>query len=141
MSREARARLSTVPARPAWVPLYVGGQLNVALRELTRGGTGVYAVRLDDRVLYVGESHTDKATPLRWWKTLLRHFQGCDSGLFLALSEWQLCRKGDVERLEIAIWRTVDGAGARELEAEIIERLNPEGNKVIEVPPTDEVPF
>ncbi len=122
---------------PRWHPLVVGDEYNGAIRALAHHQSGAYAFRerRSRRLLYVGESHTG-----RLWKTLLRHVQpgtrstctkrdpkrrgGCL--LFADLREWTYA--GDAADLDVAIWLTSKG-DARELEGELIERLEPEHNE------------
>jgi len=85
--------------RPHWIALRTGGKMATAPRELTRGRTGVYAIReaAGGPILYIGEAHVGdpmearcvkrktvrgrrrcvkterKPQPLRWWKTITRH--------------------------------------------------------------------
>lgn len=126
----ARARMVANPSpvdrldlRPHWVPLRRGGAYNALAREAMRGKSGVYAVREPESartVLYVGESHSPAGSPLRWWKTLLRHFQP-GSGTFEARSEWVHKRGGD---LDVALWRAAPSE-AREVEGQLIAELEP----------------
>ncbi len=101
-----------------WLPLKIGGRWNPALLKAFDKKSGAYAVRLAEtrRVLYVGESHTD-----RGWRTLLRHFQD-PTGKFKKLGEWT---HHEPERLEAKIWVTSKGEDATCKEADLIARLRP----------------
>jgi hypothetical protein len=135
--------------RPHWQPLRRGGKLSLAVRDQTRGKTGVYAIReakATAPMLYIGETHEAAPTellqpkrrkgerkrpppvrrlqPRRWWKTILRH-----------LYPWEWRRDPRDPRspqkrpdewvyrgshdLDIALWPT-EPANVKELEGRII---------------------
>ena len=51
---------------------------NARVRNKTRGRQGVYLIKKRGVVRYVGSSvASPDAAPLRWWKTIMRHFQAC----------------------------------------------------------------
>lgn len=112
-------------------PLVVGGALNRELEEFMRRRHGVYSVRRIGRrrPVYVGESHTGRA-----WKTMLRHFQACES--FRGVDEW--CDER-AELYEIAFFPTRTGDAALDVEQRAIRRLNPSWNT--QRPADDETPF
>lgn len=103
-----------------WLRLHDGKTWNAELRAAMAGRSGVYVVRVRStkRALYVGESHTGRA-----WKTLLRHFQGLDSGLFEARSEW-VCKHCDGRKLDVKFYPTRADA-ALSLEAKKIALFRP----------------
>lgn len=81
---------------PRWLPVYVDGKPNKALRAVMHERSGVYVLaerrgRSITRWLYIGQAFTDRA-----WKTMLRHFQD-PRGRFARLgefSEWFAAKKG-----------------------------------------------
>ena len=97
-----------------WEP---GRGYNPRVRELAAGAHGCYAFRDGAEVVYVGESHTG-----RLWKTLLRHFQGMQSGKFEDRREWVYQYK---DAVEVSLWLTRTGQQAMDLETELIERYQP----------------
>lgn len=123
-----RERLNPPPAAlrlgpPEWRPLRRSGEWSSEVRELVRGKAGVNAVRESSNpgtVLYVGESHSPgPRAPLRFWKTLLRHFQGQSS--FRKMGEWAYSGTHD---LDVALWLTPPSA-AYEAEGQLIADLEP----------------
>lgn len=104
-----------------WTKLRVGGKWNPKLLDALDKRSGAYAVRDAEtrRVLYVGESHTD-----RMWRTLLRHFQD-PTGRFAQRGEWT---NATPERLEVRAWFT-SKADAECKEAHVIDRLHPLHNR------------
>ena len=102
-----------------WRPLWsIEKGYNASLRAAAIGQNGCYAVRDYKKViLYVGESHTG-----RLWRTMLRHFQGMESGKFEARNEWVW---SDRETVQVQLWITRTGAEAMDLEVSLIQRLNP----------------
>lgn len=121
-------RLNPPPAAmrlgaPEWIPLRRSGSWASEVRELVRGEAGVYAIREASNpgtVLYVGESHTPSPrNPLRFWKTILRHFQGQSS--FEKMGEWTYRGSRD---LDVALWITPPSK-AFEAEGILIADLEP----------------
>ncbi len=106
--------------RARWLPLIVAGGWNPELRRAFDRKSGAYAIREKKgrRVLYVGESHTD-----RGWKTLTRHFQDA-SGKFAQRSEFTHARPVE---LEGALWLTSKGQPALNMQAKQIERARASG--------------
>lgn len=109
-------------ARATWLPLRVGRAWNRLLRESFARRSGVYAIReaKGGRVLYVGESHTD-----RGWSTLTRHFQD-PSGKFARRNEFT---RRSADGLEAAVWLTEKGQAALDLQAAKIASLKPVHNR------------
>jgi hypothetical protein len=93
-----------------WTWLHNGTEYNPRIQGLMHGQNGVYVVRLREtgEILYVGESHTG-----RLWKTMLRHFQGIESGKFADLSEWIW---SDPTIVDVRAWITKTGEEAQRLE-------------------------
>lgn len=123
-----RKRLNPPPqqlrlGRPHWRALRRGGVWSSEVRDLVRGEAGVYAVRETsnpETVLYVGESHSPSArAPLRFWKTLLRHFHGAST--FGKRGEWTYQGTHD---LDVALWITAPGE-AYEAEGVLVADLEP----------------
>jgi hypothetical protein len=107
------------------------------LRRL-KGESGVYIIRRDGEVLYIGQSSAG-----RLYETLTRHFQ--------AWRRWKGFWKGqyaeghdpgltyDREKVEVAV-RVTSADDALDEEARLIERLRPRDN-LLGQPDADDVPF
>lgn len=114
-----------------------GWTWNNVVREATRGRSGAYAIRerASRRVVYVGESAEGGRVagkfPLRWWKTITRHFQD-PSGKFKSMGEWtgkNVFTSRHPDRYEIQVWVTAPGDATMRKQAELIRRLKPRDNK------------
>lgn len=113
-----------------------GWTWNNVVREATRGRSGAYAIRerASKQVIYVGESaeggRVATKFPLRWWKTITRHFQD-PSGKFKSMGEWtgkNVFTSRHPDRYEIQVWVTSPGDAAMRKQAELIKRLKPTQN-------------
>lgn len=149
-----------------WLPLRRSGEWNRAIRDAVSGLSGVYAIRETRNpatVLYVGESHTRNATearkrpgakrrekgtpkpqPLRWWKTIKRHFyrwsipewHKSDHARAKRQDEWVHLGKSD---LDVALWTTAPG-DAQAVEGDAIRWLKPLHNSLRFVPSDEPEP-
>lgn len=106
-----------------------GWTWNDVVREATRGRSGAYAIRERDgrRVVYVGESHAGaERSPLRFWKTITRHFQD-PTGKFAEQREVTFTSR-QPDKYEVQVWVTSPGDAAMRKQAELIQRLKPTQN-------------
>ena len=145
------------PSRPHWQSLRRAGVWSSSVREQLRGRSGVYAIREPKNpgtVLYVGESHTrigtearkppgakrrdkgqPKPQPLRWWKTVKRHFYRWTIPEWhkqagKRMDEWVHLGRGD---LDVAVW-LARPADTVMLEGRVIAALRPLHNSLMFVP-------
>lgn len=117
----------------SWRALRVRGpkewSWNNVVREATRGRSGAYAIRerASRRVVYVGESHAGaERSPLRFWKTITRHFQD-PTGKFAEQREVTFTSRHP-DKYEVQVWVTSPGDAAMRRQAELIQRLKPTQN-------------
>ena len=148
--------------RPRWIALRTGGKMSERARELTRGQTGVYAIReaAGGPILYIGEAHEAHPTelrrpkrkkgrtrppavrrpqPLRWWKTITRHLYPWEWHYDPRDPRSEHNKRPDewVYRgnhdLEISIWPTTPGE-AKTVEGRLILEHRPKHSRKLELP-------
>jgi hypothetical protein len=149
--------------RPRWIALRTGGKMSERARELTRGQTGVYAIReaAGGPILYIGEAHEAHPTelrrpkrkkgqrtrppavrrpqPLRWWKTITRHLYPWEWHYDPRDPRSEHNKRPDewVYRgnhdLEISIWPTTPGQ-AKTVEGRLILEHRPKHSRKLELP-------
>ena len=149
--------------RPRWIALRTGGKMSERARELTRGQTGVYAIReaAGGPILYIGEAHEAHPTelrrpkrkkgqrtrppavrrpqPLRWWKTITRHLYPWEWHYDPRDPRAEHNKRPDewVYRgnhdLEISIWPTTPGE-AKTVEGRLILEHRPKHSRKLELP-------
>ena len=125
-----------------WYDLGNKAERNAA-REATRGHAGVYLLRIKGkkRVRYVGSSvpgaiqRRKKPSPLRMWKTIMRHFHACNSPGQYRFGSDNFCRERRKGSYELRVILTTPDQ-AREVEARANRRYRPSfGAPVLEEAP------
>lgn len=137
--------------RPTWLPLFVDGETNPAVRDGLRGRACVYLLRPGPKkpIRYVGSSEPGtaprgaygtrkrkraEADPLRAWKTITRHFHACTSTRAKGRKRGQasaysfgldnFCTEAGRESWQVAVFLCPPSA-ARDLELAAIDRFKP----------------
>lgn len=124
-------------ARRSWRKVGEAGDFPAWVRELD-GKSGVYAIRVDGVVRYVGESHTGRLK-----KTLARHFQHWERKggwvkTLLGDSDMDPGRTYPREACEVFVM-VCEAGRAVQMQRQLIRDLRPADNRM-DVP-ADRVPF